>query len=115
MSCFRHGLRQTYLYQLWCNIKQRCLNVNDEHYPRYGARGIRICDEWRDSPEAFASYILAELGHRPTPSHSIDRIENNGNYEPGNLRWATRSQQQRNKRKFTYGSYRLAHTHPPRS
>jgi hypothetical protein len=72
----------------------RCENPNVERYPHYGGRGISICEEWRESFEAF----LRDMGRKPSPDHSIDRIDVNGNYEPGNCRWATDSEQQRNKR-----------------
>lgn len=72
----------------------RCHRPSCEAFPNYGARGIRVCDRWRAGFEAF----LADVGPRPSPKHSLDRINNDGNYEPGNVRWATRSQQLRNKR-----------------
>lgn len=80
-------------YRIWRGIKTRCLNPSDHSYPGYGGRGITICDRWRDSFEDF----LADVGRRPSPKHSIDRINNDGSYEPGNVRWATPTEQQLNK------------------
>jgi hypothetical protein len=81
-------------------MKSRCLNVRCRNYNRYGGRGIRVAQVWIDSYEAF----LAHVGRRPTPRHSIDRIENEGHYEPGNVRWATPSEQARNRRPPTKGA-----------
>jgi hypothetical protein len=69
----------------------RCINPKDAYYHRYGGRGIRICDRWRDF-QAF----LADMGERPSPQHSLDRIDVNGHYEPANCRWATKVQQANN-------------------
>jgi hypothetical protein len=82
------------LYQTWMDMKRRCLNPKRASYKNYGGRGIRVCQEWLDSFRAFADY----LGPKPSPDHSIDRIDNNGHYEPGNVRWATASQQMQNTR-----------------
>ena len=94
----KHGLRYSPEYRLWLSIKQRCFHPSQNNYKDYGGRGIMIAEEWKDDPVAFCRYIREVLGPKPTPKHSIDRIDVNGHYEPGNLRWATRSEQQANKR-----------------
>ncbi len=72
----------------------RCKNPNDNVFHHYGGRGIRVCAEWSTSYEAF----LRDMGRRPSSGHSLDRIDVNGNYEPGNCRWATKTEQMRNTR-----------------
>jgi hypothetical protein len=81
-------------YRNWMAIIQRCTNPHRSNFPLYGGRGITICKEWAKSPSAFLAYV----GQRPSPGHTIDRIDNDGNYEPGNVRWATSVEQSRNKR-----------------
>jgi hypothetical protein len=81
-------------YKIWASMKQRCLNPNQKGYLNYGGRGVRVCTRWCDSFEAF----LADLGRRPSPRHQLDRIDNDGDYEPGNVRWALRAVQNRNRR-----------------
>jgi hypothetical protein len=81
-------------FRCWLDFKQRCFNPRNRGFKNYGGRGITVCDEWRHSYEAF----IAHVGRRPTPKHSIDRINNDGHYEPGNVRWATKAEQVNNKR-----------------
>jgi hypothetical protein len=82
------------LYSTWAGMVARCTNPRHEKYPLYGARGITVCQRWRNDFAAF----LADMGERPSPKQSLDRIDNSGNYEPGNVRWATPVEQARNRR-----------------
>lgn len=91
----RHGASGTAEYQAWSMIKRRCLNVRSNGYENYGGRGITMCARWLESFENF----FADVGPRPSQDHSIDRIENDGNYEPNNVHWATPSEQMNNMRK----------------
>jgi hypothetical protein len=79
-------------------MKARCYETANIRYSNYGGRGITVCDRWRYSFENF----IADMGEKPTPKHSIDRIDNNGNYEPGNCRWATPSEQVLNRNVWKY-------------
>lgn len=93
-----HGLARTPEYKTWRGMIARCHCPGSglETYTRYGARGIRVDDSWR-GPGGFEAF-LAHLGKKPTPHHSIDRIDPDGHYEPGNVRWATWKEQCANKR-----------------
>jgi hypothetical protein len=75
----------------WVRMRQRCNNSKNAKYNRYGGRGITICDRW----EVYENFF-EDMGMRPSRNHSLDRIDNDGNYEPGNCRWATASEQRRN-------------------
>ena len=88
-----HGLSRDPLYKQWSGMIQRCYNKKHEKYRIYGARGIRVCDEWRYNFKNFYDY----MPKRPSKNYTLDRIDNDGNYEPGNVRWATRTQQQYNR------------------
>lgn len=96
-KCVRHMLSSHPLYSRWKGIKHRTTNSKCKDYHNYGGRGIRLCSQWLDV-RAFISYVEVNLGPQPSPQHSLDRRDNNGDYAPGNLRWATRSEQERNKR-----------------
>lgn len=89
-----HGQYHTREYHSWASAKSRCFIQSDKKYPDYGGRGITMCAEWHASFQAFIDY----MGPRPERS-SLDRINNDGNYEPGNCRWATKTTQVRNRRK----------------
>ena len=92
--------RSTPEYRAWAKMRERCSSPKAKQYKDYGGRGIRVCSSW----ESFAPF-LAYVGLRPTPQHTLGRIDNDGNYEPGNVRWETRTEQARNKRNNTFITY----------
>lgn len=97
----KHGLSKTKEYEAWQQMKNRCLNGAAKDYAKYGGRGIRICDRWL----SFDLFI-ADMGRRPTDDHSIERCDNDGNYEPANCRWATWLEQQQNKQNTYFVTFR---------
>ena len=92
-GCARAG-GQTCEYRTWKGMVERCHNPSIPNFHRYGGRGITVCDRWRNDFAAF----LADVGPRPSPAHSIDRVDNDRGYEPDNVRWATRMEQAKNTR-----------------
>lgn len=89
-----HGLVGKPEYRIWQAMKARCGNSNHSEFSNYGGRGIKVCERWRSSVEIF----YADMGPRPTPKHSLDRIDGDGDYSPANCRWATKKEQARNMR-----------------
>ena len=94
-------------YHSWQGMIKRCTNKNNRGWPHYGGRGIKVCDRWKSSYQDF----LSDVGRRPSDKHSLDRIDVNGDYEPGNVRWATMTQQIKNRRPFQPKGWRQSTKH----
>lgn len=92
-----HGLRRSPLYGTWANMVNRCTNPNSDDYADYGGRGITICDEWQRNFQAFHDYVTRLSGYG-NPGYTLDRADNSLGYQPGNMRWATATEQSRNRR-----------------
>lgn len=95
-----HGMSKTKIHETWLGMRDRCKNKNNINYKNYGGRGIKVCKRW----EKFENFY-EDMGERPSKKHSLDRVNNNGNYEPSNCRWATREEQLNNKRTNRYLSF----------
>jgi hypothetical protein len=89
-----HGMRRTSEYAIWCAMRSRVNNPNNKNFKHYGGRGIKVCEKWDNSFEGF----ISDMGIRPSPKHTVERINTNGDYEPNNVRWDTHQKQQRNRR-----------------
>jgi len=89
----KHGKADTQIHRAWSHMRSRCENSSDKDFKNYGGRGIKVCERWQD----FASFY-ADMGERPSPRHSLGRIDNDGNYEPNNVRWETTVEQANNRR-----------------
>ena len=92
-----HGMSKSKIYYVWMQMKNRCHNPESAAFKNYGGRGITVCEEWKNSFQAFYDYV-SQLPHFNEEGYSLDRINNDGNYEPNNVRWATRAEQNNNKR-----------------
>lgn len=102
----KHGMHLSVEYSAWHTMKQRCNSKAHKAYPLYGGRGIKVCDEWNDSFESFYEH----MGPRPSDKHTLDRIDNEKGYEPGNCRWVTmleQSSNRRSNRKITFNGETL--------
>lgn len=101
-----HGMTNSRLYNIYNGVKERCYNKNCPSYKNYGGRGIIMCDEWLDKDNGFVNFRNWSIQNGYIDKLTIDRINNNGNYEPNNCRWVTRKEQQNNRRCNTLLTYK---------
>lgn len=94
--CVKHDMSRTRIYKIWIGMKARCNNPKAVPYPYYGAKGIRVCDEWQDKQNGFMNFYQWSLKNGYSDALSIDRIDPTGDYEPNNCRWADRNVQNMN-------------------
>lgn len=98
----KHGMKGSRIYEIWHGIKARCYNPNNKDFKNYGARGVTVCTQWKNDFEAFYNWATT---HGYAEGLTIDRIDNDGNYEPSNCRWVSTREQNRNKRNIVWLEY----------
>lgn len=97
-----HGMKGTRLYRIWTGMKDRCCNPNSKYWDKYGGRGINVCEEWKNSFESFYEW---SINNGYTSKLTLDRADNDGDYDPNNCRWATYKEQENNRRNNVYLEY----------
>jgi len=107
IRAYRDAMAKEPLWNTWKHMLERCYNANHIKFHHYGGRGIAVCERWRNDRHAF----YTDMGVKPSPTHTLDRINNDGDYEPSNCRWATKSEQRKNSRSLP----RKPRAHPIRA